>query len=405
MNPNYLIFHLFLISIHAFAQKENKDYHDVFEQGVNYWQARHYDKAADAMSEVISLKPSYYEAYLYRAASKVQLQNLSAAFLDYSIYTTAFPEDAEALFSYSVVAYELERFQEAKKGFMKLLLMPKGATTTVFFRKPAGGGGVDKVFTAQSSNQAYLLNYMGLAEHGLEHYQLAIDYYDSALSSTDDADILMNRALSYQALGNIDKAIEDMELVLVLEPNHALAKYNLALLYEQSGDNDKTEAYFSESIQDNPASPYGYRQRGFKRLESGQYKTAIDDFSDAIRLAPKDADTWLNRGVAYEKDGQLNNAFNDYTKVVELSPDYAKAYLNRGNVSIRLEEYKNALDDYNVAIIYDREYGLAYYQRGIAHYRLGDNMAACNDLSKAVELGVDPAAKVRKKVCSSSVSH
>ena len=388
---------MFSIQYVSFAQKGSDEH---YEKGFEAYQQHDYDEAIDHFSRVIAMSPDHFDAYLYRAHSRVQTDDYQGAFTDFRIYLGAFPEDIQAVFSYSVVCYQLKRYAEAEEGFLAVREMPRGETTMVFFRAPASGTGVNKVLTAQGTDLSYLYNYLGLTYHGLEQYDRAIAYYDSALRNhPQDADVLVNKALSYSEKGNDKKAIEIIQNVLEFAPDHSLGKYNLAILKERSGDFKETDVYFSESIKDNPQSPYGYRQRGYRRLINNQFDKAVQDFTMAIKLKPEDAESWLNRAIAYDKMGKYENAYRDYSQTIELEPSFAKAYLNRGNLSLKLKQYNDAINDYNVAIIYDHEYGVAFYQRGVAYHSLGQDAQACSDLDKAVALKTEAAIKAREKIC------
>ncbi len=65
------------------------------------------------------------------------------------------------------------------------------------------------------------------------------------------------------------------------------------------------------------------------------------------------------------------------------------AYYKRGEASLNRGQYRRAIIDLDQAINLDPEYANAYGARAVASSLLGEDAKSEEDLSRAVELGVD----------------
>ncbi len=391
-----------LLSSNAWSQRDRSE-PNAFELGKQAWNNAQDSLALNYFNQALQEDPAWLDAYRYRAYVYQSMDQPEKALLDYLICLNADPGNAELLLEASVIRYKLKQFELAKEGFLTLLKLPRGETGSVYFRRPEYGEGVTGIVTAQSKNNAHLYNYLGLSERGLGNMAMASAYLDSAIMiQADNPDYFANRGEIFRETGQLSKAEEDFNQALRLDPTHSLARYNLAVLVEESGDPQKASAYYSQVIKDNPSSPFAYRHRGYQRLLDGDHTGALDDFTMAITLDPKNPETYVNRGITLETMREYDRALDDYGRAIALKPDLPKAYFNRGNTLYRMKKYAEALNDYNVALIYQQEYGQAYYQRGLTYHYLENDSKACEDLARAVSLGIRQAVKAKQKICASA---
>src|SRR5437588_196871 len=111
---------------------------------------------------------------------------------------------------------------------------------------------------------------------------LALHYCTAAiqsgrLSEADLAISLMNRGLAYDNKGDHDRAIQDYDPALRLQPDFALSFVSRGRAYDNKGDYDR----------------------------------AIQDCDQAIRLKPDFAWAFYNRGNAYNHKGDHDRAIQD----------------------------------------------------------------------------------------------
>ncbi|HEX7198144.1 MAG TPA: tetratricopeptide repeat protein, partial [Dongiaceae bacterium] len=128
-------------------------------------------------------------------------------------------------------------------------------------------GRAPSITTATAPSLNYDSAYAAQARGDLD---LAILFYDrviraGGLSDWDAAAVLTDRGGAYVDKGRLDRAIEDFDTAIKIEPDYSLAFANRGIAYHRKGDLDR----------------------------------AITDYDAAIRLDPGDADSYRNRGLAF----------------------------------------------------------------------------------------------------------
>ncbi len=311
------------------------------------------------------------------------------------------PDNVDALFSRATIRYQLQKYDQAREDFLRLLQLPPGVTQSVYYNRAATPGGVNQVITSQGNNRPIVYNYIGMIDLRQKAYTKAIAWLDSAIHlEPREADYYVNRALARQNLGDSTAALADYNKALSINPRHTMALHNIAVFKRAGGAKAKQEAQdpLERAIDSDSSMLYPYLERAWQRMEGGYYKGAIADYTKALEIEDRDPEIWLGRGLARERTKDYSGAFSDYTQAIALKEDYVKAWVNRANVLMKQERYKDAADDYTVALVYKADLGAAYYNRAIARYHL-KNADACSDLLKAESLGMKPDAKMKERIC------
>jgi tetratricopeptide (TPR) repeat protein/predicted membrane-bound spermidine synthase len=157
--------------------------------------------------------------------------------------------------------------------------------------------------------------------------------------------------------------------------------------YAKLGQSQRAIEDFNQAIRLQPDDAMAYNNRGAVYCSIGQYQLAIEDYNQAIRLQPDDVMAYNNRGAAYYSIGQYQSAIEDYTKVIRITPDDSNAYNNRGVDYTQLGQYPLAIDDFNKAISLKSNYADAYANRGFTYFNQGNKKLGCPDAKKACEWG------------------
>ncbi|MGI4797224.1 MAG: tetratricopeptide repeat protein [Janthinobacterium lividum] len=206
---------------------------------------------------------------------------------------------------------------------------------------------------------AYLL--LGtLADRNGDH-QAKIDYISKAIALAPGyAQAFAIRSSGYEAQGNYDLALADLDKAIALDPSLAAAvqpKYEII-----------------------------YVGRGDVEMKVGTPQAAIGDYSAALRLNPANAG-WLNRrGDAYNVTGQFSNAIADLSRAIQADPSYSVAYGNRGVSYMQTGRDDLALADFDKTVSLGNAAALIYVLRGKIHQRQSDPGSARADFHKALDL-------------------
>lgn len=126
----------------------------------------------------------------------------------------------------------------------------------------------------------------GEKEKALKEYQEA-----QKLAKPDDLAVLFNLGLAYKEIGKKEDAIKHFEKVVQKNKWHFLAQYNLALLY----------------------------------AEKKEYDKSLQAFEIALRLESGAADVLTSRARVYREMGEMAKARADVEKALKFVPDYQEA--------------------------------------------------------------------------------
>lgn len=101
------------------------------------------------------------------------------------------------------------------------------------------------------------------------------------------------------------------------------------------GDYERAIQDYDQAIRLNPRFAKAFCNRGTTYAGKSDYDHAIQDFDQAIRLDPSFALAFSSRGLAYDKKGDYDRAIQDFDQAIRLNPDYALAFANRGKLTTR----------------------------------------------------------------------
>jgi protein O-mannosyl-transferase len=132
-----------------------------------------------------------------------------------------------------------------------------------------------------------------------------------------------NRGNAFFELGQFDRAIEDFNKEIVLNPSYGKTYYN----------------------------------RGVAYLKVGLFDNAIASFNKALEIDPTNTDTYVNRGISYAGIGQQDRAFEDFNKGIGFNLNHAAAYLNRGILYAAIGNKEFAISDFKKACSLGSENG------------------------------------------------
>jgi lipoprotein NlpI len=129
-------------------------------------------------------------------------------------------------------------------------------------------------------------------------------------------------------------------LFVAYRANEAVAFYNRGNAYAAKAQYDRAIEDFDQAIGLDPKYALAFYSRGVAYAAKAQYDRAIEDFDQAIRLAPKDALAIYSRGIAYFNKGRFAVAARDFEQ--SLSINAAQAY---GVLWLHLARARSDRDD------------------------------------------------------------
>jgi len=112
-------------------------------------------------------------------------------------------------------------------------------------------------------------------------------------------------------------------------PAAAIAYNNRGDAYTAKADYDRAVQDFNRSIEINPTNAKPFNNRGVVYLKKGEYDLAIKNLDEAIRLNPDYAKAFVNRAETYQKKNEYDRAARDYDEAIRLDPNLKAAWDGR----------------------------------------------------------------------------
>lgn len=225
-------------------------------------------------------------------------------------------------------------------------------------------------------------------------YEEAIKHYTNALKQDLQlAEVYNNRGIAYCKIDEFDKALNDLNTAIELNPDDFIAYNNRGNVYRRKDEINNALGDFNIALTLKPDYADAYHNRSNVYSNEGSFDRALKDLNMAIELEPDFAEAYNSRGSVYHKTGELEKAIADFNTAIELDPDYANAYYNRGNLYGKTGDAGKAIENLSKAIKLNADFADAYYDRGVAY---GKNRAfdrAIADYTKAIELSSDNTNK------------
>ena len=132
-----------------------------------------------------------------------------------------------------------------------------------------------------------------------EDYQGAVGSLTRAISIfRGDERWLLKRGMCWQELEQYEKAIEDFNEALRINPDFAEALNGLGNIKSFTGDNAAAIEYYTKAIAIKPDYAIAIYNRGVSKADLGDHIGAIEDYNKTLEINPDDGDAYVNRGIS-----------------------------------------------------------------------------------------------------------
>lgn len=321
-----------------------------------------FDLALTDLDKAISLaddEASMADAYYNRGLVKNEAGSYESAIDDFRKALEIDPDRAEVYADWGVSYHRMGREDEALERLSKSLQIKP---TSIAF---SNRGGV--YLDINEPNKA-----LQDLEAAIEMDPLLVPAYS-------------NRAIALIKLHQEAEALADLDRVIELEPSEASGYLDRGIYYSESGWHELAMADLERAVSIDPSYDALYA-RGLELLLIGENQRAFDDLSAALLTGQSSVSALINRGVSLRRLGRLTEATSDYSRAIELAPDSVVAYQNRANVYVDLKQFKDAAEDFTEVIRLNSLDADAFAGRGRAYRCLGKVDQASNDLRQAIDL-------------------
>ena len=193
----------------------------------------------------------------------------------------------------------------------------------------------DKSYRKSSlANLGEIYNLLNLNEQAVNYLSQAVHIDEK------NANLQLKLAVSYEKLGQVDKALEH---------------YNAAL----SGDGDKQEILMAleniwkQKIIQNPKDAEAYANLGAVYQKKNDFTSALSYYEKAELLNPSNITTRLNLGTLYQAKKEYQTAIEAYNTIIAFNPNFLQAYLYKAQCYKAMNDKESALKNYQLALNLD----------------------------------------------------
>ncbi|MFZ2538094.1 MAG: tetratricopeptide repeat protein, partial [Oscillospiraceae bacterium] len=235
------------------------------------------------------------------------------------------------------------------------------------------------------SNNRELCKELRSLYHKSKQYQRAIDFARQIIDQKGaSSDLLSCVGVGFLGLGQYEKAIENFQRAIELDPIYAYPWHGLGTVYYYQKNYEKTIEYLRKAIELDPTFTYPWHGLGAVFFMQNNNEEAIEHYQKAIELEPIYADAWHGLGSVYFEQENYEEAIKHYQKAIELDPIYADAWRELGSVYYVQDDYEKAIEAYQNAISINQLDGKSYYRLGLLYKEKNNPDYALEVLTKAL---------------------
>ncbi len=201
-----------------------------------------------------------------------------------------------------------------------------------------------------------------------------------------------NLGTEFLLKGQPDKAIDEFQKTVDINPGFAKANNNLGIALAQKGRDDEAIAHFQKALATNPDDTDAAEARynlGSALMRKGQTAEAAADFQKALAINPEYADAHNNLGIALARQGRPDEAIEQYSKALAINSNYAEAQYNLGDILARTGQTDEAIGHLQKALQMNPNYAEVHNDLGIVLAQKGKLDEAIGQFQDALQVNPD----------------
>ena len=246
---------------------------------------------------------------------------------------------------------------------------------------------------------------LGVESYNNGRYRTAVEYFTRAIwEDPVNAELYFFRGNAMAKLKLYDDAIHNYTTAIKLDAEMEYYK-NRGLMFIETGDYKSALNDFNEALLFDSTNSTLYFNRGYTQALSGNYEKAIKDYSEAISHDPTNAKVFVNRGDLWSGVEEHQKAIFDFTSAISLNKSDELAYFNRAKEFAKIGMIDQAIDDYSKAIILNPSNIEYYFLRGEVKVRADKFLSAAADYTQIISLQPDNGnAYYNRGICYANVN-
>ena len=186
------------------------------------------------------------------------------------------------------------------------------------------------------NNQKIVKYSSKLIKRGLS---LAISIEQSSTKSSDNINLLLDKAKKTYQLNEYEKVLFYTEKVIKIDSNNYLAWWYKSRVLWRLYSSEEALIAIDQAIKIKSDFDKAWLTKSAILLDLKKYNDALQSSNKAIEINPKYSDAWNNKGLALKYLGRYPEAELSFKKAIEINPDY---HTGKSNL---LSLYFNGIND------------------------------------------------------------
>ena len=158
-------------------------------------------------------------------------------------------------------------------------------------------------------------------EDALNAYNFAFAIIDTQQARVAEPTLWRNRGIARAETGQLDGALEDLELAAAAMPDDVMTQLTLGIVYQDMGRATDAVIAYDRVVQLRPEWLGAWINRSSALLDAGMTSAAVNDARRAVELAPEDATTLNMLCWTLIQDGRAATALPLCEQAVAAEPD------------------------------------------------------------------------------------
>jgi len=182
-------------------------------------------------------------------------------------------------------------------------------------------------------------------------------------------------------------------------PKEKQVHFELASYYDWNQIYDKAIEEFNRALELDPNYGYALNQFAYTYSDMGNYEKAIEYFKKYAAVSPGDANPLDSMAELYFRMGKLDEAIAKYKEALQVKPDFFDTYWRIGYIFALKENYTEAMRwvDREITVAPTQgAKGTGYWVKSFFHYWLGSQEKCLDDLKIVENLAEEVGSEGRK---------
>jgi tetratricopeptide (TPR) repeat protein len=244
---------------------------------------------------------------------------------------------------------------------------------------------LDPTFAIAYRELAFAYNFLGDTGARNNAFEKAKTYSEKA---TEKEKLYIEADYARFIENNTEKRILVLEQMVKKYPKEKGVHYWLGTVYSVNKLSNKAVEELNTALKLDPNYGDAINMLAYTYADMGDFKKAIEYFKSYASVSPGDANPFDSMAEIYLRMGRLDEAIAKYKEVLEIKPDFGSDW-NLGYVYALKEDYTEAvkwIDQYIAMSPSSGRRANGFLWKGFYHYWLGSLDQSLSDLRRAADL-------------------